>query len=111
MLAVTKPALAGDYITARKAHLENVRPPCSSCLIRDSVTISMLLTACACYPCHDLLQIFLVKALFSEANPQPVKKVMELLGKCSCAVRAPLTECEPSTVEKLQALLKEHKLL
>lgn len=60
---------------------------------------------------HTGLQIFLVKALFSEANPQPIKKVMELLGKCSSAVRAPLTECAPETVETLQGLLKTHKLL
>lgn len=56
-------------------------------------------------------QIFLVKALFSEANPQPVKKVMELLGKCSATVRAPLIPCEPETVATLTQLLKEHKLL
>lgn len=56
-------------------------------------------------------QIFLVKALFSEANPQPIKKAMELLGKCSCSVRAPLTECAPETVETLKGLLKSHNLL
>ncbi|GLE11359.1 hypothetical protein PINS_up023739 [Pythium insidiosum] len=78
VLAVTRPALKGDFATARKAHLEN---------------------------------IFLVKALFSEANPQPIKKVMELLGKCSATVRAPLVECEPSTVEKLKELLQQHKLV
>ncbi|KAJ0393039.1 hypothetical protein ATCC90586_005553 [Pythium insidiosum] len=78
VLAVTRPALKGDFVTARKAHLEN---------------------------------IFLVKALFSEANPQPIKKVMELLGKCSATVRAPLVSCEPSTVENLKAQLQLHKLL
>lgn len=57
------------------------------------------------------LQVFLVKALFSEANPQPIKKVMELLGKCPATVRAPLIPCEPETVEMLTQLLKEHKLL
>lgn len=57
------------------------------------------------------LQIFLVNALFSEANPQPVKKAMELIGKCPSVVRPPLIECEPETVEKLTTLLKEHKLL
>jgi 4-hydroxy-tetrahydrodipicolinate synthase len=78
VLAVTKPALLGDFATAKKAHLEN---------------------------------IFLVKALFSEANPQPIKKVMELLGKCSSSVRAPLTDCAPETVETLKGLLKTHNLL
>jgi dihydrodipicolinate synthase/N-acetylneuraminate lyase len=36
---------------------------------------------------------------------------MELLGKCSASVRAPLVPCEPETVEALTQLLKEHKLL
>ncbi len=56
-------------------------------------------------------QIHLVKALFCEPNPQAVKKVMELIGKCSSSVRAPLVDCEPETVEKLKGLLIQHKLL
>ncbi|CAI5712844.1 unnamed protein product [Peronospora farinosa] len=58
-----------------------------------------------------LENIFLVKSLFSEANPQPIKKVLQLMGKCSPAVRAPLVECEPSTIENLTKLAKEHKLI
>jgi dihydrodipicolinate synthase/N-acetylneuraminate lyase len=56
------------------------------------------------------IQIFLVKALFCEANPQPVKKIMELIGKCSATVRAPLVACEPETVAKLTELVKQHNL-
>ncbi|RLN84987.1 hypothetical protein BBJ28_00003103 [Nothophytophthora sp. Chile5] len=58
-----------------------------------------------------LENIFLVKSLFSEANPQPIKKIMELMGKCPATVRAPLVECEPETVEKLTRIAKEHNLL
>ncbi|KAI9923289.1 hypothetical protein PsorP6_002253 [Peronosclerospora sorghi] len=55
--------------------------------------------------------VFLVKALFSEANPQPIKKVLQLMGKCLPVVRAPLVQCEPSTIENLTKLAKEHKLI
>lgn len=33
------------------------------------------------------------------------------MGKCTAAVRAPLVECEPSTVENLTKLAKEHNLI
>ena len=36
---------------------------------------------------------------------------MELLGKCSSSVRAPLTECTPVTVALLKEQLAQHKLL
>ncbi|KAF4319815.1 hypothetical protein BBO99_00004984 [Phytophthora kernoviae] len=58
-----------------------------------------------------LENIFLVKSLFSEANPQPIKKVLELMGKCTSTVRAPLVQCEPATIENLTQLAKEHNLV
>jgi hypothetical protein len=33
------------------------------------------------------------------------------MGKCSSAVRAPLVECEPSTIENLTKLAKQHQLI
>lgn len=58
------------------------------------------------------LQAFeLMRTLFIEPNPQPVKKALELMGKCSSAVRLPLVECAPETTEKLEKLLKENNLL
>jgi dihydrodipicolinate synthase/N-acetylneuraminate lyase len=46
-----------------------------------------------------------------EPNPQPIKVVMELIGKCSSAVRAPLVPCEPSTIDILKEQLKRHNLV
>ncbi|CCI39767.1 hypothetical protein ABG067_001754 [Albugo candida] len=51
-----------------------------------------------------LENVYFVKTLFMEPNPQPVKQALEMMGKCSAAVRAPLTACSAETTE----LLKEH---
>lgn len=49
----------------------------------------------------------LIRALFSEVNPIPVKKAVELLGLCGGTVRDPLTELEPDHTEILkQEMLK-----
>lgn len=55
--------------------------------------------------------MLLVDSLFVEPNPQPIKKVMELLGLCSGVVRLPLTECSPETTRLLQQQLKANGLL
>ena len=44
----------------------------------------------------------LIHALFSEVNPIPVKKAVELMGLCGGTVRAPLTELEPEHTEILK---------
>ena len=49
----------------------------------------------------------LIQALFSEVNPIPVKKAVELMGFCEGTLRAPLTEMEAANAEKL---LREMKL-
>ena len=49
----------------------------------------------------------LVKALFSEVNPIPVKKALNLLGFNVGGLRMPLTEMEPANTEKLIQALKE----
>lgn len=43
----------------------------------------------------------LIHALFSEVNPIPVKKAMELMGMEVGPLRMPLTEMEPQNVKKL----------
>lgn len=48
----------------------------------------------------------LIKALFSEVNPIPVKKAMQLMGFNPGALRMPLTELEPANTERL---IKEMK--
>ena len=49
----------------------------------------------------------LVRALFAETNPTPVKWLMEHLGLCSSEARLPLSEPRESTVTALKAALGE----
>lgn len=53
----------------------------------------------------------LIKALFCEVNPIPVKAAMNLMGLNVGPMRAPLTEMEPANVEKLKAAMQEMGLL
>jgi 4-hydroxy-tetrahydrodipicolinate synthase len=53
----------------------------------------------------------LVKAMFLETNPIPVKTAMGLLGICEPDLRLPMTEMLPENVEKLKKALKEYGLL
>ncbi|KAF1788220.1 Schiff base-forming aldolase, active site [Phytophthora cactorum] len=55
--------------------------------------------------------VLLVNSLFVEPNPVPIKKAMELLGRCSSTVRSPLTECTAETETLLLEQLKANKLL
>ncbi len=53
----------------------------------------------------------LVKTMFLETNPVPVKTAMGLLGMCSDEVRLPMCEMNPGNIEKLKAALKDYGLL
>ncbi len=53
----------------------------------------------------------LIKAMFIETNPIPVKTAMGLLGMCDPGLRLPMTQMQPENVEKLKAALKEYSLL
>jgi 4-hydroxy-tetrahydrodipicolinate synthase len=53
----------------------------------------------------------LIKALFSEVNPIPIKKAMQLMGMDSGVLRLPLTEMEPAHAEALAEELKKVGLL
>lgn len=53
----------------------------------------------------------LIKAMFLETNPIPVKKAMELLGMCSGELRLPLCEMDEANIEKLRAALHNYGLL
>lgn len=53
----------------------------------------------------------LVKAMFIETNPVPVKTVMGLLGMCSPDVRLPLCAMSDSNLAKLKTALREYGLL
>lgn len=53
----------------------------------------------------------LIKAIFIETNPIPVKKAMELLGMCSSEMRLPLCDMEDANIEKLKVALHNYGLL
>ena len=52
----------------------------------------------------------LIRALFSEVNPIPVKKAAELMGLCGGTVREPLTELEPEHIEILRQEMRNFGL-
>lgn len=49
----------------------------------------------------------LIDALFCEVNPIPVKKALNLMGKETGPLRAPLTEMEPEHAQKLADAMRE----
>ena len=53
----------------------------------------------------------LIKALFCEVNPIPVKAAMAAMGFCENYVRLPLTTMEPEHEAKLLALMKQQGLV
>lgn len=53
----------------------------------------------------------LIKALFSEVNPIPVKKAMNLMGLGAGPLRLPLTEMEEANAAKLEAEMKKYGIL
>jgi 4-hydroxy-tetrahydrodipicolinate synthase len=53
----------------------------------------------------------LVRALFTETNPIPVKQALAFMGKCSPELRMPLTTMTPGGAEKLKAVMKGLRLI
>jgi len=53
----------------------------------------------------------LIKALFLETNPIPVKTAMGLLGMCEAQLRLPMCAMSPENTEKLKKALKDYGLL
>ncbi len=60
---------------------------------------------------EQLRAVPLINALFSEVNPIPVKKAMNLMGKGVGPLRRPLTEMEPEHAEKLKEAMKTYGIL
>ena len=56
----------------------------------------------------QLKAIDLCDAMFCEVNPIPVKKAVALAGLCNGYVRMPMTEAEPSSVEKIKKAMTEY---
>lgn len=50
----------------------------------------------------------LIKALFLETNPIPVKTAMEMMGLCGGELRLPMVPMSPANREKLAAALKNY---
>ena len=55
--------------------------------------------------------IYLIKALFSEVNPIPVKAALNMLGYNAWIPRLPLIEMSEKGKEKLEKELKKFELL
>jgi 4-hydroxy-tetrahydrodipicolinate synthase len=53
----------------------------------------------------------LIKAVFIETNPIPVKTAMGLMGMCEPDLRLPMSSMLPENLEKLKKALKEYSLL
>jgi 4-hydroxy-tetrahydrodipicolinate synthase len=53
----------------------------------------------------------LIKALFLETNPIPVKTAMGFLGMCDPELRLPMCAMSPENTEKLRKALKDYGLL
>ncbi|MGZ3620981.1 MAG: 4-hydroxy-tetrahydrodipicolinate synthase, partial [Candidatus Binataceae bacterium] len=53
----------------------------------------------------------LVRAIFVETNPIPVKQALAFMGKCTAEMRMPLTQMSPGPAEKLHVLMKEMRLV
>lgn len=53
----------------------------------------------------------LIKALFSEVNPIPVKAALNMMGMEAGVLRAPLTEMEPQNQEKLRQAMTEYGIV
>lgn len=53
----------------------------------------------------------LIKALFSEVNPIPVKAAMAAMGYGENELRLPLTRLEPEHEEKLMTLMRAHGII
>ena len=53
----------------------------------------------------------LIKAMFIETNPIPLKTAMGLLHMCEPGMRLPMCEMETQNLAKLKAALKEYGLI
>ncbi|MBU0951598.1 MAG: dihydrodipicolinate synthase family protein, partial [Elusimicrobia bacterium] len=53
----------------------------------------------------------LVKAMFIETNPIPVKTAMGLMGLCSDELRLPMCPMEENNLAKLKRTLKDYQLI
>jgi 4-hydroxy-tetrahydrodipicolinate synthase len=53
----------------------------------------------------------LMRALFLETNPIPVKQAWAFMGKCANELRMPLIQMSPEPAERLRGVMKEMRLI
>ncbi|HEO65890.1 MAG TPA: 4-hydroxy-tetrahydrodipicolinate synthase, partial [Spirochaetes bacterium] len=53
----------------------------------------------------------LMKGLFVEPNPVPVKQALKYAGRCESEVRLPLCEMSNKNQDRLKSLMKERNLI
>jgi 4-hydroxy-tetrahydrodipicolinate synthase len=53
----------------------------------------------------------LIRSLFIETNPIPVKTALSLMGKCGAELRLPLTPMAEGNLKKLRAAMNDFGLL
>ena len=53
----------------------------------------------------------LIRCLFSETNPIPVKTALSLMGKCGPELRLPLTPMGESNLKRLNGAMADYGLL
>jgi 4-hydroxy-tetrahydrodipicolinate synthase len=63
-----------------------------------------------CRRLHEKL-LSLMKVMFCEVNPIPVKTALCLMGLCAGELRLPLCEPEPENREKLKKALQKYGLI
>jgi len=59
----------------------------------------------------QLQLIPLIRALFIETNPIPLKTALALMGKCTLELRLPLVSMAEGNLAKLKEVLKEYRLI
>ena len=59
----------------------------------------------------QLQLIPLIRALFIETNPIPVKTALALMGKCELELRLPMVQLAEGNFAKLQEVLKQYQMI
>lgn len=117
-------ALAGDSVDLYSGNDDQIVP----LLALGGKGVISVLSNVAPRETHDLCQKFfdgdiegsrkiqfkaneLIKALFCEVNPIPVKKALNLMGMEAGPMRRPLTEMEPQNAARLEKAMKEFGII
>ncbi len=86
--------------------LSNIAPRQTHEIVMDYVNGDVK-SAC----CKQLEAVELIKALFCEVNPIPVKEALNIMGMNAGVLRAPLSQMEPKNVEVLKNAMKNYGLI